>query len=567
MTTTALPPITKEDARAIIRELVAKFTADRARHAHNEQKTREYYILPLFRALGWDTENPNEFTAEEQISRGFVDFGFYLHGVPVFYLETKRPNESLDKPDNIRQAIRYAYMRGVTWAILTDFEQVLVYNAEWEENDLEKIRFLRLNVADFADADFDDLWLLSKPAFMVRELDKKAERYGKKAKREPVTTRLFRELTAWRKQLFDEFRFLSGTALLDNARVDNAVQRLIDRLIFIRSMEDRGIEPNRLLSLVREDKDSKYAKRRKETHLHDELQALFTEMDGVYNSNIFAHSDLDELQFKTAVADIIEGLYGDRVNAVRYDFNAISADVLGAVYEQYLSFKAQDPTATTDLTAKSVKRKTQGIYYTPQFIVRYIVQNTLGKALQAGIDPLKIRVLDPACGSGSFLIEAFDVLDRWLAGTFPDMPTPDRRDHILRHNLYGVDLDIQAVEVTRLNLLLRAAGSKRLLPPLTHIQHGDSLVTHKFDYHTAFDDVFAAGGFDVVVGNPPYVRQETLGAEFKDYVAGHYTVYAGTADLYVYFIERGLTLLKQGGALGYILPNKWMRANYGKQLR
>jgi len=105
------------------------------------------------------------------------------------------------------------------------------------------------------------------------------------------------------------------------------------------------------------------------------------------------------------------------------------------------------------------------------------------------------------------------------------------------------------------------------LPPLTHIQHGDSLVTPKFDYHTAFDDVFAAGGFDVVVGNPPYVRQETLGAEFKDYVAGHYTVYAGTADLYVYFIERGLTLLKQGGALGYILPNKWMRANYGKQLR
>jgi len=564
--TTTRPPITKDSAQTAVRDLVKKFRSDPHRHQHNEQKTREYYILPLFRALGWDTESPSEFTAEEQISRGFVDFGFYLHGTPVFYVETKAKSVKLKTPENIRQAIRYAYMRGVTWAILTDFEQIFVYNAEWDNPRHDDVQVLHLKYDSFADAQFDSLWLLSKPAFATRQLDRFAESFGKKATREPVTTRLFRELTVWRKQLFDEFRGLSQTTIQDTGRIDNAVQRLIDRLIFIRSMEDREIEPRRLLSLVREN-DSKYAKRRSPIHLRAELNALFKELDGIYNSNIFAHSDLDDIEFKSAVADIIEGLYGDMNLFVQYDFNAISADVLGAVYEQYLSFKAQDPTAKTAITAKSVKRKTQGIYYTPQFIVRYIIQNTVGRALEAGANPLTIRILDPACGSGSFLIEAFDFLDRWLGRTHPDMSPAERRDHILQHNLYGVDLDEQAVEVTRLNLLLRAAYQRRLLPPLTHIRHGDSLITPKFDYRRAFESVFADGGFDVVVGNPPYVRQETLGAEFKAYMEGHYSVYAGTADLYVYFIERGVSLLREGGRLGFILPNKWMRANYGKKLR
>ncbi|MDZ4670685.1 MAG: N-6 DNA methylase, partial [Phototrophicales bacterium] len=557
--TTTLAPITKASAQTIIRDLVQKFRQDRQRDAYNEQQTREYFILPLFRALGWNTENPSEFSAEEQISRGRVDFGFYRHGVPVFYLETKRVSERLENPKFIRQAINYAYLRGVTWAVLCDFEQILVYNAQWDSNDIEKVRFLRLTYTDYAEKDFDDLWLLSKSAFMTNALDRQAEKYGKKAVREPVTQILFRQLTDWRKQLFTEFRTFGGVFATDSARVDNAVQRLIDRLIFIRSMEDRGIEGDTLQSLTRLAKSQKQ-------NLYTQLQTRFGDLDKQYNSNIFAFSDLDHLKFSDMVLldSIITGLYGNQTT-VEYDFNAISADVLGAVYEQYLSFKAQDPHG--EQTAKSHKRKSQGIYYTPQFIVRYIVQNTLGEALQNGSDPLKIRVLDPACGSGSFLIEAFDYLDRWITNSHPDMPESARRDHILQHNLYGVDLDEQAVEVTRLNLLLRAAYARRLLPPLTHIRHGDSLIATNFDYHTAFDDVFAAGGFDVVVGNPPYVRQETLGATFKDYVSKHYSVYAGTADLYVYFIERGLSLLKNDGRLGYILPNKWMRANYGKALR
>ncbi|MCU0480730.1 MAG: N-6 DNA methylase, partial [Anaerolineae bacterium] len=555
---------TKPQVHQKVRELVQKFADDPNRNSYNEQKTREYYILPLFRALGWNTEQPTEFTAEEQISRGFVDFGFYLHGIPVFYLETKRVSERIDKPETIRQAINYAYLRGVTWAVLCDFTHVAVYNAdyiEWEEADDEKLlqaRFLSLRYDRYADDDFEDLWLLSKEAFSTRLLDARAEKYGKKSKREPVTTVLFRQFISWRKQLFEVYRQLGGDRAKDNTVVDNAVQRLLDRLIFIRSLEDRNVEKNELQTLLRVAQ-----KERRKQGVYPDLLSLFRTFDGYYNSSLFAKSDVDVLPLNDdlLLSEIITGLYGNRW--VKYDFNAISADILGAVYEQYLSFKAQDPSA--QLTVKSHKRKSQGIYYTPQFIVRYIVQNAIGRALEGGVHPLHIRVLDPACGSGSFLIEAFDFLDRALETHLPN--ASERREHILKHNLYGVDLDEQAVEVTKLNLLLRAAYQRRLLPPLTHIKHGDSLDSSKFDWHAVFDDVFADGGFDVIIGNPPYVRQETLTTDFKAYAQTHYTTYSGTADLYVYFVERGLSLLKAGGQLGFIFPNKWMRAGYGKGLR
>ncbi len=569
----------KDTARRQIATLVDRYRAiTAAKRRLTEQETRLSFILPLFRALGWDDQNPAEVSAEEQISRGYVDFGFYLNGAPVFYLETKKLGADADNPDFLRQAINYAYLRGVTWAVLTNFERLVVLNAEWEERDPAKAIALNLPCTDYANGGFDDLWRLSKPAMQACDLDKWAERYGRKARKQPVTTVLFSDLTRWRRSLFADMRAYSPPLFSANARdVDNAVQRLLDRLIFIRTVEDRGVEPQRLLlPLLRQHmRGDKIV-----TDPYPDLLKLFRELDAVYNSNLFAEHTLDRLAVHDAglIRDVIDGLYRVKGGYASYDFNAISADVLGAVYEQYLSFRASDPEARQEVDiAKRARRKQQGIYYTPQFVVRYIVRQTLGRLLD---DPAmtperarRLRVLDPACGSGSFLIEAFDVLDRWLAQHDPHTDARARRLAILQDNLYGVDLDDQAVEVTRLNLMLRAAQERGLLPKLTHIAHGNSLVDdpavdpHAFDWAARFPDAMHDGGFDVVIGNPPYVRAESLSAAFKDYARAHYETYAGTADLYVYMIERGVKLLRAGGVYGIIVANKWLRAAYGRPLR
>ena len=384
---------------------------------------------------------------------------------------------------------------------------------------------------------------------------------------------LLAQMTGWRKDLFREIRVLGDTLWAQDARaIDNAVQRFLDRLIFIRTVEDREIEPNRLHALVRQYKDS--AKKGK--NLFADLQALFRELDNVYNATLFAESTIDHVSIHNPdlLAGIIGGLYDVPKHYAKYNFNAIDADVLGAVYEQYLGWKVQDPKGENALdVGKREKRKAQGIYYTPKFVVRYIVQNTLGRLLEEGRDPHSLRVLDPACGSGSFLIEAFDVLDRWLAQHEPDVPARARRRRILNENLYGVDLDEQAVEVARLNLLLRAAGEREKLPMLTHIRRGNSLIDDPavaggaaFKWQEEFADVFKAGGFDVVIGNPPYVRMEGF-KEAKLYLRERYTTHAERLDLYGYFIERELELLKHNGRFGMIVSNKFLKAQYGKGLR
>jgi hypothetical protein len=345
----------KDSTRSQIAALVAKFQNDPQRSSYNEDETRHFFILPLFRALGWDTTNPADFSAEEQISRGFVDFGFYLNGVPQFYLETKRVTEKLDKVENMRQSINYSFLKGVTWAVLTDFERLMVFNAEWEEKDPRKAVFLDVNFSEYDNGRFDDLWLLSKAAMQGREIDKVAERYGKKAKKAPVTVSLFNDLTDWRRRLFNEIRTQGSTLWAQDSRaVDNAVQKFFDRLIFIRTVEDRGVEAARLKPILRQAKPDA---------VFNTLLKLFIELDKVYNSNLFAEHDIDRMQVHDPglITEIVDGLYKQSGNLVQYDFNAITADVLGAVYEQYLGFKATDPDAKQD-TSKSKKRKSQGIY-------------------------------------------------------------------------------------------------------------------------------------------------------------------------------------------------------------
>ena len=584
-------------AKIEIERLMERFAklSVRNRKGYNESATRQDFIMPLFRALGWNTEDKREVSPEERVSRGYVDFAFRLHGIPRFFMETKKIPENLEDPRWARQAINYAWLKGVTWAVLTDFEGLKVFNAEWQEAIPARAIFKDLRWEEYLDR-FDDLWLLSRPAMEEGALDRAAEAVGKKVKKTPVSRQLFTDLTAWRRELFRHLRPYNPAWSVE--QIDQAVQRILDRLIFIRTCEDREIEPYRLRPMLRQWRDQGRKK-----DLVKQLNALFREFDQVYDTRLFAPHFCEELTSEPAPFEqIIAGLYEVPGGYGLYDFNAIDADVLGTIYEQYLGHRAQDPEGK-QVVDKRAKRKAQGIYYTPQFVVRYIVGQTLGRLLEERDyeQARQVKVLDMACGSGSFLIEAFDVLDRYLArmrgqqtplsrfsGEGPgvraagDMHDYARRMEILTGNLYGVDLDAQAVEIARLNLLLKAVNQRGRLPELTNIRQGNSLISgtpeeleaafgvnwrdkHPFNWEEQFPRIMERGGFDVIVGNPPYGAKFT--PEEKDYMKTRYAYKRGKPESYIYFVEQGERLLRTGGYLGLIIPNAWLTNYYGRQLR
>ena len=580
---------TPDAAYAKVERIVKKFKALPAaeRRAYNEAATRQAFILPLFEALGWNTDDPAEVSPEEKVSRGWVDFSFRLSGIPRFFLETKRLDQDLDDPRWVRQAIDYAWTKSVPWALLSNFEGLRAFNAEWKENDPRRAQFLEFSLDTYL-SDFERLWWLSRPEIAAGRLDREAEKVGKKTRKEPVSQHLFDDLRTWRHELFRHLRAYNGHYSLD--QLDEAVLRILNRLIFIRTAEDREVEPPRLLPLVRD-----LEKRGRIGQLPAELAHLFRELDATYDSDLFAEHFSEKLECEpTPFVTIIEGLYEKRGGYVRYNFNAIDADVLGTAYEQYLGYIIAAPKAA-QVVEKRQKRKSQGIYYTPTFVVKYIVQQTLGRHLEEqGYNPAQpVRVLDVACGSGSFLIEAFDVLDRFLAqqrqqtrGRREDVVDYARRMEILSQNIYGVDKDEQAVAVAKLNLSLKALHARDKLPMLDNIRAGDSLISgtpdelkaafgknwqelEPFNWETEFSKAMKAGGFDVIVGNPPYVRAENMPRAQRDYYmeSGHFEVACGRFDIHILFVEQALKLLKPGGYLGFIVPYSVLYQNYGEKLR
>jgi type I restriction-modification system DNA methylase subunit len=573
----------KEQAREQIKKLVEKYgilAQEKRISKYNEEMTKKDFILPLFRALGWDVENSAEVSAEEKISKGRVDYSFRINGIPKFFLEAKAMKVDLNDPKFIEQAINYSWLKGCTWAVLTDFEEVKIYNAEWKMSDLSQNMFFAIGCSQFLD-DFERLWLLSRESFEQGRIDREAERWGKKSKRSPVGEQLLNDFTRFRELLSKNILKLNKDETITEEDLDEAVQRLLDRLIFIRNCEDRGLEEKQLLSALRMWND-------KEGEVIEGLRTIFGYFDHHYNSKIFSNHRCDHLQIDNAtLSEAINGLYGTWYGTTTYDFSAIEADVLGNIYEQYLGHILKKTEKVASVSENHAHRKEQGIYYTPTYIVDYIVKNTVGELLkEKKIDVEKIRILDPACGSGSFLIKAFDALNGYYnekEGGFNqaklDVSGQDalytRRTKILQNNIFGVDLDKQAVEIAQLNLLLKIAEKGHKLPLLQqNIKQGNSLIddpnvagARAFKWEEEFQNIMNDGGFDVVIGNPPYVRIQTLEENSVNFFNSHYKSATRNYDIYAIFVEKGLSLLKEGGILGFILPSKFFNADYGEGLR
>jgi adenine-specific DNA-methyltransferase len=425
---------------------------------------------------------------------------------------------------------------------LTDFESIKAFNAEIPPKNISQNLFIEIKCQNYVDR-FDQLWLLSKESFEQKLLDKEAEKWGKLTQRKQVGEKLFEDLMSWRVLLTKDFKKQN---ILTDEELDEGVQRILDRLIFIRTAEDRKIEPNVLLGILRGGK----------ANLYKQLVKAFRDFDDGFNSKLFAYHYCEEWKANDKIiSEVIEGLYETK-DGYRYDFSVISADVLGGIYEQYLSFvqgrKGEDK-------AKS-KRKSQGIYYTPKYIVEFIVKETLGEVLKKTKpkDISKIKVLDPACGSGSFLIAAYDK----IAGSIEN-PSLFTKFDILKDNIYGIDLDAQAVEIAQLNLLLKVLSQKTKLPTLQHnLRVGNSLISEgdaqykPFNFETEFKEVSAQGGFDVIIGNPPYIKEYTNRSAFEALHDNPY--YQGKMDIWTFFACTAINLLKDGGYFSFIAPNNWL---------
>ena len=581
------PLFDKEKARKEVAELVEKFKIlkdSNKLNSYSENSTKTIFITPLFRALGWDIENDyaeEEMIHEEQISRGRVDYSFRMNGIPQFYVEAKAIRADISDPKFADQAINYAWHKGVTWAVLTDFEGLKVFNAEVKTSNHSEALFFQLIWNEYLDR-FDQLLLLSRESFEKNLLDKEAEKWGKKQKKSKVDDQLLSDLMRYRELLSKDIYKNNASKNLTEEDLDEAVQRIIDRLIFIRTCEDRKFVESVLNPIVREYETKSRGK------LFPELNNIFRDYDKDFNSKIFAPHLCEDLEISNDVLiKVISGLYRTVDGSTHYEFSAIDADILGNIYEQYLSHILKKTDKRAKVESKEAHRKEQGIYYTPTYIVDYIVKNTLGELIKnkkpEEVD--KIKVLDMACGSGSFLIKSFDLLDKYYQkrdkdyaqsklDTESDAVKITRKSKILKNNIYGVDLDPKAVEIAQLNLLLKAAETKHRLPNLQeNIKCGNSLIDQSidgnnraFDWRQEFPTILNEGGFDVIVGNPPYVRQEEL-TVIKPYLQSNYEVYQGSADLFVYFFERELKMLKDNGYFGMIVSNKWLKSGYGLSLR
>lgn len=584
----------KEESLAKVKILVDRFNSlsEQEKNQYNEEQTKGYFIRPLFEALGWDFSNSNEVSFEEKVAGGKrADYEFKLNGIPKVYLEAKSIKTDLDLEQHARQAINYAWNKGVTWAVLTDFESIKVFNAQGQSKLLADKMVFEILCAEYLTD--ERLWLLSKESFLEGGLDKYAEKYSKKIKKQTVNESLFEDLREARQMLTDSFS--AWNKGVDKETLDEGVQKILDRLVFIRVLEDRGLEPPILKKMIHE-RDAKGTN----VQLFDLLIEKFRELDEYYNSNLFSpHACEKWVEYDDKLKKVILMLYG--VGAYEYDFKQIPADVLGGVYESYLSYIGQNPISVGyskgklfELDSKSEikiksrkKRKEQGIYYTPKFIVDYIVKNTLGEKLKEikTINELKgLKVLDPACGSGSFLTKAMEIINEKYK-EFGASGDQSIKTNILLENIYGVDLDAQAVELARLNLLIDALDTKAKLPNLIkNVKNGNSLISgtkeelkkyfgdnwrdkKPFDWKEEFSGVFRQGGFDVIIGNPPYVRVDSLSDDEKKYWKNVFSVTEGKYDLYYLFIEKSLELLKGGGLLGFIVPNKFCVADSAFELR
>jgi type I restriction-modification system DNA methylase subunit len=718
--------ILMQKAFETIKQLVADFKAQEAAYlspSYQESRVRQDFIDKFFTALGWDVtherqKNPyeQEVHIENKVSMAGsqrrADYAFFLapnFRNPKFFVEAKKPQKNLANAGDYHQTIRYGWNAGTPLAILTDFEEFHILDCRYKPNIDEALnhKIEYFHYSDYANEEkFARLyWLFSREAVAGGSIEKRAAELpkprgggprGKAVQRglfkggyQPVDEAFLEELDGYREQLAKAFK--KANEKLEGEELTEAIQRTLDRLVFIRFLEDKQIEEPEIINL-----------RSRESAWKGFLN-LCKRMDSKYNGLVFKpHRVIDSKEFEPPDDTVFANICNELADpASPYNFDQIPISILGSIYERFLGKVVHATDKRVKVEEKQEVRKAGGVYYTPEYIVRYIVNETVGKLLYVtpsastknveptppceggekklqgkisspqrgevsrrdrGVDNIetpywktpeqvaKMAFADIACGSGSFLIEVYSTLLEYHIRYYIEHPEKvkegdvferegklhlslKKKKEILTNNIYGVDIDFQATEVTQLSLYLKMLEEatitethqfgmfkEAILPDLRkNIINGNSLIgtdiydgdlfamTHSsqsfpnasvgnpekgkgldprqqhagmtkevdggvdklkpMNFEDAFPNVMKRGGFDAVVGNPPYGFHQIHSNDLKPYFKQHFRSSQGSYENYLLFYERSLSLLKKEGQHGFIVPVTWLTIPSAHSLR
>ena len=630
--------------------------------ASKEEQYQEGFIRDLFCAvLGYTikpepgynilTELKNE--TENKNNARKADGAIVLNGSTKAVIELKGTDtQDLDKV--AKQAFDYkSHHENCPYVIVSNFERLRLYVET-------QIAFEEFNLFSLTEDRFALLYLLLSLPSVTADIPLKLKRETASDEKE-ITDKFYADYSAFKRELFDDL--VANNPATDKLLLFKKTQKLLDRILFILFAEDRGLLPaNSSLGILHDWKTLQ--KMGYGQPLYEFFKNFFRRIDTGYvneddhTKDVFAYNGglfkADDLLDGIKIGD--EVLASHTAHLASYDFaSTISVDILGRIFENSLteieevqgtlqagagegSPSLQTPgafsaTPSAGLPPRNApkdvsKRKKDGVFYTPEYITQYIVENTVGtlcadKRAEMGINDeayaaalpagsgargktqkaeaaarraeldarlqdyrewlLSLKILDPACGSGAFLNAALKrlrtehgLVEKYWMMLHPGELYFDNIDNaILENNLFGVDINEDSTEIARLSLWLSTAKKNRKLSTLAgNIKCGNSLIADPsvagdkaFDWEKEFPQAFAQGGFDVVIGNPPYVQLQSMGGMSDVYAKCGYESYNKSADLYCLFAERGYKLLKKGGLLSFIMPNKWMLVDYGKELR
>ncbi|TXJ12601.1 Eco57I restriction-modification methylase domain-containing protein [Brachyspira aalborgi] len=611
----------------------------------SEEHIQSLFTLKLLELLGWNSKTIIVNTGQEIKTGKRPDIILNKDGNTLLVIESKDASryDMLDgfyKKDKskisfVEQLCNYCDAEGIYWGILTNFVEWRLYSVFQKrlyKNEKYAFSSLLWNNAD--KSSYIDLLSDKGINFLINLKSSKIIESRGRFDTDPIyypeqieiKDKFFSNLKKWRLSIRNAIR--KNLTKYNDSKIDLITQKILDRLIFVGYCCDNKVIPQNKLHAILHSK----------IDLYKELQKIFSQMDDKFDSDLFSKSEEYEYN-KILISDnILRQIIEDLSNI---DFSKLSIHIMGEVYENYL----EEILKQNNKILKN-KKKLQGIYYTTEYVIKYIIKNTLTPILSkcktaAELD--NIKVLDSSCGSGSFLILAFDeFIEQYKKIENQPLFEFERRKLILQNNLYGVDIDEKAVEITKLNLLVKCLengasldlSGKKILPNIKlNIRSGNSLVSsnlstdsfdlfsnqhidvinkllelHRlfkysnddnkhsiyndieieefklnsilnkdleykynlsdikpFNYHIAFPEVFKGGGFDCIIGNPPWGANIDAILDYLNEYYPNSTV--GFKDTYKCFFDKSIQLLKPKGKLGYITPNSFYFNPLFKDLR